>query len=190
MAHKRKGQLTVSGEWAKHLRKFFRRQFWKGERKAGKELIRKERQLHVYSFVLFIACLGTEICHAQLKVAQYAHGLYGTEQFEKFEFWTKEGKPSEILYTYGKSARKAKLQYLGKSRVNGDSCFKVQFSNKYFLFVIPSGLSLKVVDSSGKYNTAFSWQYEGPIDGRGTHCDVCAEDDVDAMNILRLAYLK
>ena len=47
MAHKRKGQLTVStawaGHWAKHLRKFWRRQFWKGERKAGKKLIQKER---------------------------------------------------------------------------------------------------------------------------------------------------
>jgi hypothetical protein len=44
MAHKRKGHLTVSGEWAKHLRKFFRRQFWKQERKAGKNLIRKEQE--------------------------------------------------------------------------------------------------------------------------------------------------
>ena len=42
MSHKRKGQLTVSPEWAKHLRKFFRRQFWKGERSAGRKLIRKE----------------------------------------------------------------------------------------------------------------------------------------------------
>ena len=42
MAHKRKGQLTVSIEWAKHLRKFCRREFWKGERRAGKRLIRKE----------------------------------------------------------------------------------------------------------------------------------------------------
>ena len=44
MAHKRKGQLTVSGEWAKHLQKIFRRKFWKGERKAGKIMIRQERQ--------------------------------------------------------------------------------------------------------------------------------------------------
>jgi hypothetical protein len=42
MSHKRKGELTVSGEWAKHLRKFKRRQFWKGERMAGKRLIRME----------------------------------------------------------------------------------------------------------------------------------------------------
>jgi hypothetical protein len=43
MAHKRKGQLTVSGEWAKHLRKFYRRKFWKGERKAGKKIILQEQ---------------------------------------------------------------------------------------------------------------------------------------------------
>lgn len=42
MAHKKKGQLTVSKEWAKHLRKYFRRQFWKSERKAGRTLIHKE----------------------------------------------------------------------------------------------------------------------------------------------------
>ncbi|SFT50906.1 hypothetical protein SAMN04489724_1064 [Algoriphagus locisalis] len=42
MAHKKKGHLTVSGEWAKHLRKYMRNQFWKGERNAGKELVRNE----------------------------------------------------------------------------------------------------------------------------------------------------
>lgn len=42
MAHKRKGQLTVSGEWAKHLREYLRRQFWKKERVAAKKLIKKE----------------------------------------------------------------------------------------------------------------------------------------------------
>jgi len=43
MTTKKKGLLTVSGEWAQHLRKFGKRFFWKGERKAGKKLIRKER---------------------------------------------------------------------------------------------------------------------------------------------------
>ncbi|MBD3584027.1 hypothetical protein [Flavobacterium selenitireducens] len=41
MAHKKNGQLTTSGEWAKHLRKFMRRKFWKGERKAGIKFIHK-----------------------------------------------------------------------------------------------------------------------------------------------------
>ena len=42
MSHKRKGQLTVSGEWAKHLRPFLRRVFWKTERQAEKALVRVE----------------------------------------------------------------------------------------------------------------------------------------------------
>jgi hypothetical protein len=42
MSHKRKGQLTVSSEWAKHLRKLLKRQFWKGERLAEKSFIKKE----------------------------------------------------------------------------------------------------------------------------------------------------
>lgn len=46
MSHKRKGHLTVSGEWAKHLRKFRRRQFWKGERIAGKQMIKSETKIN------------------------------------------------------------------------------------------------------------------------------------------------
>lgn len=42
MLHKRKGQLTAAAERIKHLRKFLRRQFWKGERRAGQKIIRKE----------------------------------------------------------------------------------------------------------------------------------------------------
>ena len=45
MANKRKGQLTTSKEWAKHLRKFGKKQFWRVERRVSKELIRKERSL-------------------------------------------------------------------------------------------------------------------------------------------------
>ncbi len=42
MAHKRKGQFTATGEWAKHLRKFGKRFFWKAERKAEKVEVKKE----------------------------------------------------------------------------------------------------------------------------------------------------
>lgn len=46
MAHKKKGHLTVSGEWAKHLRKHKRNLFWKGEKNAGKEFVRTELKGH------------------------------------------------------------------------------------------------------------------------------------------------
>lgn len=48
MANKKKGNLTVSGEWAKHLRKLLKRQFWKGERKAVHKLIEQEKEQKNY----------------------------------------------------------------------------------------------------------------------------------------------
>ena len=42
MAHKKKGHLTVSGEWAKHLRKRKRNLFWKGDRNVGYKFVRTE----------------------------------------------------------------------------------------------------------------------------------------------------
>ena len=42
MSHKRKGQLTKSPEWRKHLRKFLRRSFWKKERMNETKFIQKE----------------------------------------------------------------------------------------------------------------------------------------------------
>ncbi len=42
MSNKKKGQLTMTGRWAKHLRKAFKRAFWKGERQAGKALAKKD----------------------------------------------------------------------------------------------------------------------------------------------------
>jgi hypothetical protein len=38
MAHKQQGQQTVSREWAKHLRKYLKRVFWKRERKAARAI--------------------------------------------------------------------------------------------------------------------------------------------------------
>ncbi|EMS32932.1 hypothetical protein C943_00939 [Mariniradius saccharolyticus AK6] len=42
MSQKRKGQLTTSPEWAKHLRKYLKRHFWKRERLAEKRVIEIE----------------------------------------------------------------------------------------------------------------------------------------------------
>ena len=42
MAHKRKGQLAQSEAWGKHLRKYWERLFWHGERSAEKKFIKHE----------------------------------------------------------------------------------------------------------------------------------------------------
>lgn len=43
MAHKRKGQLTPSPQWWKHL-KDWKRVFWKSERQAHKKEIKKNER--------------------------------------------------------------------------------------------------------------------------------------------------
>ena len=44
MSTKKKGMLTTAGEYARHLRKWGKRLFWRGERQAAKELITKEKK--------------------------------------------------------------------------------------------------------------------------------------------------
>jgi hypothetical protein len=41
MGHKKKGQLTADVEYAKHFRKYGKRKFWKKERKAADDEIKK-----------------------------------------------------------------------------------------------------------------------------------------------------
>lgn len=43
MATKKKGVLTSSREWAKHLRRFKKGKFWKGERQEEKKMVGDER---------------------------------------------------------------------------------------------------------------------------------------------------
>ena len=44
MPRKHKGQLTMSGEWARHLRPLLQRAFWKAERQAEKRYVREEAE--------------------------------------------------------------------------------------------------------------------------------------------------
>ena len=141
--------------------------------------------------ILTISVLLLETApRAQLKVASYSFGKPGTDKYEHLAFWTNDGKRTVVNYAYGKEQKEVKLQYLGKDQVSRQICFKVQFTNNFVLYIIPKGRRLQVTDASGKYNKTFSWEYEGPVNGIGTFCDVCAEDDEDAMALIQSAYLK
>jgi hypothetical protein len=77
------------------------------------------------------------------------------------------------------------LSYKGVDTFKGQPCFKIEFSNGKQLYVIPTGASLRIVDEDGKYNKLFRWEYEGPRNGIGTFCSVCAEDEKEAMRLVR-----
>ena len=80
--------------------------------------------------------------------------------------------------------------YTGKSVFNGEQCFKVKFTNGYELMIIPQGLNLKVVDSEGQYNKLFKWHYEGPINGIGTFCEPCAEDENESILLINEYFMR
>lgn len=124
------------------------------------------------------------------KVANYATGKYSEPNYEHFTFGTKAGKRTEITYTYGKYGNDLPVKYLGKAAYEGKATFRVQLPNGSILYVIPSGINLKIQNADKSYNKLFAWAYEGPVNGVGAFCEVCAEDEKEAMKLLRTYYLK
>lgn len=143
--------------------------------------------INMYLALLFISFLLTITINsqAQSKVASYCIGKYGTSQYEHLGFWVKDGKRGEITYSYGTNPKDIRLQYLGRDVLHGDSCFKIRFPNGFLLYVLNAKTDLIVQDSTGTYHKTFSWEYEGPINGIGTFCDVCASDESDAMDLVK-----
>ncbi len=137
------------------------------------------------SFFMFVSIVAT----AQKKVAVFSTGKPGSAEYERLSFYTNNNKRADIIYTYGKDRKEMKLQYSGKANLKGVPCFKVKFPNAIVLYVTPRGLKLQVTDVDGKYNKIFAWEYEGPVNGIGTFCDVCAQSDEEAIQIINSAYL-
>ncbi|MES2544487.1 MAG: hypothetical protein V4548_06360 [Bacteroidota bacterium] len=128
--------------------------------------------------------------NAQLKVANYSIGEYGTKAYEHLAFWTENGKRTYIEYSYGIEPTEVKLTVLEQKNVTIKKSIKVQFPNGYTLYVNPNGLNLNINDDNGKYSKTFEWEYEGPIEGRGTFCEICAEDEKEAMRLVQKSYLQ
>ncbi|GAB3999728.1 hypothetical protein GCM10028807_50760 [Spirosoma daeguense] len=139
--------------------------------------------------ILFCTILTT-FANAQMKVANFSYGEPGTDKYEQLSFWAKNGQRAEIRYTYGKDRKETTLTYLGKSPKAKGSGFNVQFPNNYVLYVAPVGNKLRLVDAQATYQKTFAWEYEGPVNGIGTFCNVCAQDDKEAMQLVRTYYLR
>lgn len=132
------------------------------------------------------------------KVAYFETGGYNSRDREAVSFWKENGKRSRIEYQYGSDDKNVKLTYLGAADCGGEQCFKLGFPNKLVLYVTPGTDTIRVSDTAdplrdgkpGYYDRTFSWRYEGPIDGIGTACTICAEGGKDATAMLRQFFLK
>ncbi|WP_461081971.1 hypothetical protein [Spirosoma flavus] len=123
-------------------------------------------------------------------MANFSFGEPGTDTYEQLSFWSKDGQRGDIRYVYGKNRTETKLIFLSKTMPSFGNGFRVQFPNKLVLNVIPMGNRLKVFDDKATYQKTFAWEYEGPVNGIGTFCNVCAQDDKEAMKLVRTYYLK
>ncbi len=140
-------------------------------------------------FALFLALsFSTSSAYAQMQVANFSTGEEGTKSYEHFSFYVEDGTRADITYAYGKVGRggkEIKLDYLGRDTLDGLAAFKVGFPNNQVLYVILQKTYLKIVDEKGKYNKIFRWEYEGPVDGRGTWCDSCTQDGKESVALIR-----
>jgi hypothetical protein len=145
------------------------------------------RNLIIKLVLILVMLLSTAGAFAQ-KVANYAVGKYGTFNYEHFSFWVKNGKRAEINYAYGKDHKELIMTYAGKAVYQGKAGFKLALNGKFVMYAIPTGNKLRMINPV-KNNKLFEWAYEGPIDGRGTFCEVCAEDEKDAMGIIKKYFM-
>lgn len=140
------------------------------------EMIRILGYLKMFAVIFWVLLFAQYSFAGNLQVANFSSGKRGTQGYEEFSFSVQNGK-IEISYTYGKDWKELKLDYLGTGTKNGSASFRVRFSNGFILNVVPRYSNLKIFDDRGKYSKTFSWQYDGPIDGIGTFCSVCVDEN-------------
>jgi hypothetical protein len=124
-------------------------------------------------------------------VAQFLTSQYGSRDYEHFAFWVYQNKNRQIEYSYRDKKgeiQSLELSYLGKFKQGGRSGFRVLFPNNFVLRVFLTGDVLEVKAEKGNYFKYFRWQYEGPVDGRGTFCEPCSSDSSDAIQLLKDFY--
>lgn len=122
------------------------------------------------------------------KVAHFAvpDRAYHSPGFESLSFWSgPQGR--SVDYEYGADHKRLRLRVLGPS-VDGRG-FAVGFPNGFVLDIVPRDDVLQVRDRGGKYGKTFEWQYEGPVDGRGTFCQPCV-DEPEAVGFVREHFMK
>ena len=144
------------------------------------------------TFVLLAGTLATRPALAQNlnQVANYGYGQPGTASYEHLSFWTLNGRRSDVGYAAGTNREDAQVRYAGPAKVGGQPGFKVRFLSGRTLYVVPSGTTLRVSAATGAAPKAFTWEYEGPVNGVGTVCSVCVADSAAALRLIQAHYLR
>lgn len=122
------------------------------------------------------------------QVASYSNSEFGSSKYENFGFWILDNHNPVIHYQYGKKSLEVPVKYLGKCKVGNNKCFKMLLNNKLTLYVSIEKHNLRIKSASGNYNKLFAWQYEGPVNGIGTYCEPCTQDEKESEKFLSEYY--
>jgi hypothetical protein len=139
------------------------------------------------AIIILFLTFFTNICHSQNKsYVFFMIGNYAYPEWEKLEFeFTDEGR--EITYSYRKNENGHKLLVLGTKYVRNQKALMIRIPkyNKIFLiFRDRKNSRILMTSEDNTYKKYFPLGYEGPVDGRGTYCDRCANEADEAFDIL------
>lgn len=109
------------------------------------------------------------------RVANYETGTAGRADHESLSFALMADGSRQVRYAYGADWKELGLRYLGP-RPGDAPGFAVAFPNRLELEIRVHGDELRVRSADGRYDKTFRWRYEGPVDGRGTFCAPCVEE--------------
>ncbi len=139
--------------------------------------------------LLALPAIGQEI---ELQAANFSSGVFGSKNYEHLTFYVVNGRREKILYSHGRSgrAKEIELTNLEVKTKGAVKSLKVRFPNDLILLITPSGSTLRVTNEKGTYRKIFTWEYEGPVDGRGTWCDSCTQDGRESVKLVKKYFLK
>ncbi len=126
-------------------------------------------------------------CYAQGKSqAFFMIGDYANPKWEKIEF-SFTNKAREITYSYRQNESGVKLKPFGVKYIDGQRGLMVKFPTGNKIYVILQDRKKQRIlmkSEDGQYNKAFALGYEGPVNGVGTYCAVCANEPAEAFGII------
>lgn len=134
-------------------------------------------------YLLLFAALCSFLNVQAQKFSNYKHGIYGRADYEHLDF----SSDKQITYRYGKNSKDYHIPYLGK---DGNS-FKIQLPGNLIVKVtINSSNGLVLQGIGNNYAKTYEWEYEGPVNGRGTWCQQCTQDPKEAILLIKKYYLR
>lgn len=147
-------------------------------------------------FSFFVAALGllAAVPRAQAqqnnRVANYYTGTPNTASYEHFSFWTTDGRRGDMQYSRGIDRHDAALRYAGTAQLQGHAAFRVRFPDGTLRYIAPTDTTLLVAPTATATPQVYRWEYEGPVNGVGTDCSVCAADAAAAMQLVRKHFVQ